>query len=82
MKVQLARLDYDEPSGYQEMQRAKNEKILLDISPKDLSRAMNMDLRLFIGRFFEFTHNTYQMREIHDFVDKIMNTSEFTESRA
>lgn len=40
-----------------------------------------MDLKLFIGRFFEFTHNTNQMKEIHDFVDKIMKTNEFTENR-
>jgi len=50
------------------------------ISDKDLSIAINMDLKLFVQRFFEFVHLTSNVAEMHDFVNKLMN-SEFIADR-
>ena len=45
-----------------------------NISERDLSVAINMDLRLFTQRFFEFVHMTKNVSEIHDFVHQLMSS--------
>jgi hypothetical protein len=41
--------------------------------------AINVDLKLFTQKFFEFVHQTQNVSEIHDFANKLM-ISEFIDS--
>ena len=43
-----------------------------NITETDLSIMINIDLKLFTQRFFEFAHMTKNVSEIHDFVNKMM----------
>jgi hypothetical protein len=52
------------------------------ITEKDLSVAINMDLKLFIQRFFEYVHMTKSVEEIHDFVNKLMQSDFISDRRA
>jgi len=48
------------------------ETLQPNIKEQDFSIAINMDLKLFTQRFFEFVHMTKNFSEIHDFVQKLM----------
>lgn len=52
-------------------------KLVLDIPEKVLALRINMDLRLFVHRFFEFVHSTNNVFEIHQFVHKVMSSGLF-----
>jgi hypothetical protein len=45
-----------------------------------LSIAINIDLKLFTQRFFEFAHMTKNVSEIHDFVGKLMANEDINSS--
>ena len=51
-----------------------NIELTQKMTDKDMSMAINIDLRLFTQRYFEFVHQTQNVSEIHDFVNKLMNS--------
>ena len=46
-----------------------------------MSIAINIDLKLFTQRFFEFAHLTKNVNEIHDFVNKLLASEQINEKR-
>jgi hypothetical protein len=77
----LKKQGYKAPNQQRERGGEAMEVLLPSITEKDLSIAINIDLRLFTQRFFEFAHMTKNVSEIHDFVRKIMESEEINSSR-
>ena len=68
IKDVLKKAGYKAPNQIRVKGNQDNEELMPSITEKDLSVAINMDLKLFTQRFFEFIHMTKNVEEIHDFV--------------
>lgn len=79
LKDALKKAGYKAPT-VQKGDKFADDGLQLNISPQDYSLAINMDLKLFTQRFFEFIHMTKNFFEIHEFVNKLMQ-SEMIKSR-
>jgi len=80
IKDVLKKAGYKPPNQQRERGGVENEVLMPKISDRDMSIAINMDLKLFVQRFFEFVHMTASVAEIHDFVSKMMQ-SDFIKDR-
>lgn len=78
LKDVLKRAGYKAPTQQKErtgLEEAK-EPLVPQIDPDIYSIAINMDFKLFTQRFYEYIHITKHFSEMHDFVQKLME-SEF-----
>ena len=76
----LKKQGYKAPNQQRERGDAQ-EMLLPNITENDLSIAINIDLKLFTQRFFEFVHMTKNFSEIHYFVNKFMHSEEINSSK-
>ena len=70
----LKKAGYKAPNQQRERGGDEKELLVSNLKEKDFSIAINMDLKLFTQRFFEFIHITKNFSEIHDFVQKLMES--------
>lgn len=79
LKDVLKKAGYKAPNQQRDRGGAENELLesvaVAQIDDHELSFAINMDLKLFTLRFFEFIHVTRTYSEIHDFVHKLLKDS-------
>ena len=81
LKDVLKKAGYKAPNQQRERGGEEKEILLPSIKEEDYSIAINMDLKLFTQRFFEFVHITKNFAELHDYVHFIM-ASDFIQDRA
>lgn len=79
VRDQLKKAGYKPPNQQRERTKDDDELLQPSINEKDLSVAINIDLKLFIQRFYEFVHMTKNVEEIHDFVQKLMKSDYLTD---
>ena len=81
LKDVLKKQGYKAPNQQRERGGEAFEELLPNITEKTLSIAINIDLKLFTQRFFEFAHMTKNVSEVHDFVNKLMKSEEINLNR-
>ena len=76
LKDVLKKAGYKAPNQQRDRGGGENEILtsvgVAAIDDHEISFAINMDLKLFILRFFEFIHITKTYSEIHNFVHKLI----------
>ena len=82
LKDVLKRAGYKAPTQQKERTNADELKqdLVPQIDPDVYSIAINMDFKPFTQRFYEYIHITKHFSEMHDFVQKLME-SEFISSK-
>jgi hypothetical protein len=80
LKDVLKKAGYKAPNQQRVKGGEEHEKLEPTIAEDEFSVAINMDLKLFVQRFYEHVHITKNFAEIHDYVHKLM-TSEFVKDR-